>query len=139
MPDVPSSSVSISTTLMHTYRELNVQRCALLEYKHFNDTDAYLRRGKHLVFLTLHLVAGSLDTSVVSWPPSATKASERSQPPCEEARAVRENHAVVQPSRTCSRWGHRRAVASSSPHGRLPFVGSDERSRPFVAPTEGLK
>ncbi|CAL9157111.1 unnamed protein product [Musa hybrid cultivar] len=67
MLDAPSSSISISMTPKHPYREFEDMRCALLAMWY----------DSNIVFLTLHLVAGSLDTtSVVSWAPSA-RFSER--------------------------------------------------------------
>ncbi|CAL9148601.1 unnamed protein product [Musa hybrid cultivar] len=78
MLDAPSSSISISMTPKHPYRG---KRSKILDVPSSGviisiaSTCPY--RGKRLVFLPLHLVAGSLDTtSVVSWAPSA-RFSER--------------------------------------------------------------
>ncbi|CAL9109191.1 unnamed protein product [Musa acuminata var. zebrina] len=73
MLDAPSSSISISTTLMHPYREYEDTQCALLSGDHLNDIDINVVRQQYRV----PHVAGSLDTtSVVSWAPSA-RFSER--------------------------------------------------------------
>ncbi|CAL9039231.1 unnamed protein product [Musa banksii] len=74
MLDAPSLSISISATLMHPYRKSEDTRCALLVFEHNTLKNV---SDSNIVFLTLHLVAGSLDTtSVVSWAPSA-RFSER--------------------------------------------------------------